>query len=700
MHKFFLQLKRNSKVIFTLLVLSYAVYGVLYTLKDTRVLSEVGYLVNDRFTYQKLYQKNPHDNEIVIVRIDDKTLDAFGRSDIGVLAFDKGVHAQVIENIFEIYGASVVGSDIVYANPSILGEEDEKVLGDVLNTYHGQVVIATRSDKNPHPLCLYADISHGFSDISSQNRVRKFDIEDPYYDIIEVCPDSMGNNKGILSFGREVLGKYLQGLSPLRREEIEYKLRDFHSGDIKNHYIAYYHNGSHNIGTYGYTSYSFADIYNGESVTGQGEKIDLQDKIVLIGEVGTILHDRQFTPAMRNTLMPGVEIQANIIQTLKNGAMLQDFGAVNTFFTYIIFQSLLLISIFLFSFFTSFLILIIFIITLTLFGATLFTYNILFDIFFITGVLGVNYFIVFTYKYFITDARRRHLKKHFSLYVSPDLVDEISTTSSPEFLKGEEKELSIYFSDIENFTTLSESVGSQQIVAILNEYFHEMTIIIHNNFGTLDKYIGDAVMCFFNAPLDISEHSYYACKTALEQKQKLSDLNSLWKEKYSNWDEDIFIRIGIHTGNAIHGNIGSSLSRVNYTIIGDSVNLASRLESVGKKYGVSICVSGEVYEREKEVFYFRKLDSNVLLKGKKAPTSLYELICFWDDTEKKEKFYQIHNNYDLGLHAYDLGEYNTAIEYFSKNTEDTTSIYMLQRCKDILEGRIKLNQGIFMMDEK
>jgi adenylate cyclase len=126
-----------------------------------------------------------------------------------------------------------------------------------------------------------------------------------------------------------------------------------------------------------------------------------------------------------------------------------------------------------------------------------------------------------------------------------------------------------------SFTSISEKREAEVIVEILNKYFSEMTKIIYHNKGTLDKYIGDAVMCFFNAPLTQENHSFFACRTAIEQQNRLKELNKVWKQKEY---PEIKIRIGIHTGEAIHGNIGSSDTRVNYTVIGDSVNLASRLE--------------------------------------------------------------------------------------------------------------------------
>jgi len=137
----------------------------------------------------------------------------------------------------------------------------------------------------------------------------------------------------------------------------------------------------------------------------------------------------------------------------------------------------------------------------------------------------------YIYRFQVTDKAKRMMKKQFSSYVSPDVVDEISRDPDSILVQGEKRELSILFSDIVSFTSISENTDPELLVKILNEYFSEMTKIIYDNKGTLDKYIGDAVMCFFNAPLRQENHSYFTCKTALEQQKRLKELNEVWQKK-------------------------------------------------------------------------------------------------------------------------------------------------------------------------
>jgi adenylate cyclase len=191
-----------------------------------------------------------------------------------------------------------------------------------------------------------------------------------------------------------------------------------------------------------------------------------------------------------------------------------------------------------------------------------------------------------------------------------------------------------------------------------------MTDILIQNKGTLDKYIGDAVMGFFNAPLTIERPEYWACKTALEQQQKITELNKKWVlEGIPN----ITARIGIDTGEVMVGNIGSR-NRFNYTIIGDHVNLASRLEGVNKEYLTKICVSESTYQKTKEDFIFRELDT-IKVKGKTKGVKIYELVGFASDSLDRE----IYRTYEKALALYYKGEYKKAYDLFTTNTPDPTS---------------------------
>ncbi len=209
----------------------------------------------------------------------------------------------------------------------------------------------------------------------------------------------------------------------------------------------------------------------------------------------------------------------------------------------------------------------------------------------------------------------------FGRYVPKDVVKELLQRNQEIALGGEEKEITILFSDISAFTTIAETLPVEVLVSLLSEYFDVVSKTILEADGTIDKYIGDSVMSFWNAPQEVADHATKACLTALRCKSRLADLNK--KRKEQGFPE-FETRFGIHTGHVIVGNIGTS-ERMNYTVIGDSVNIASRLQSIDKEYHTSILISEAVVKELKGDFVMRPLDE-VLVKGKRIKVKIYELI--------------------------------------------------------------------------
>ncbi len=215
----------------------------------------------------------------------------------------------------------------------------------------------------------------------------------------------------------------------------------------------------------------------------------------------------------------------------------------------------------------------------------------------------------------------KFIRTTFSKFVSKDVVEELLNNPDAITLGGSRKEVTVFFSDVRGFTTISERLSPEELVNLLNEYLSEMTELIIDYKGTIDKYMGDAIMAFWGAPIPNDDHAYYACVAALAQAEKLKELQLRWKEKNI---PVIYIGIGINTGPAVVGNMGSS-RRMDYTLMGDTVNLGSRLEGITKIYGVQICISEFTYERVKDRVYARELDL-VRVKGKLEPVRIYELM--------------------------------------------------------------------------
>lgn len=432
-----------------------------------------------------------------------------------------------------------------------------------------------------------------------------------------------------------------------------------------------------------FKSYSAYDVLR--------ENYSFQDKIVLIGATAPNLHDTFFVPTSNGIAMSGVEIHANIIQNLILGDFIKKqkgfsifiisilFGAVGLFIISKL-KGYYLIPVILFS-----------IIGYILVGVYLFTKDYAIDFFFapfslllFTGIgIGINYLEEKKHNRFISDA--------FEKYVSKELLQELISKRHGLSLGGTKREISIFFSDIRGFTSISEKMNPEELVSFINEYLTAMTKIILEHKGTVDKFIGDAVMAFWNAPLDEKKHAYLSCKSAVAQINVLNELKKRWADRKL---PEINIGCGINTGEAVIGNMGSE-QRFDYTAIGDSVNLASRLEGLTKQYGVSIIVSENTYKKVKNKFVFRKLDK-VKVKGKKIPIFIYEL-CVGADMKFNDAF-------ELALNVYFNGKFKEAKRLFEKASsikDDKSCHLFIERCDEYIKNRpVKGWDGSFEMNTK
>jgi len=230
------------------------------------------------------------------------------------------------------------------------------------------------------------------------------------------------------------------------------------------------------------------------------------------------------------------------------------------------------------------------------------------------------YIIVVLYRIIMEESDKKRIKVMFGKYVSPLVVEQMM--EKPPELGGVDSDTTIFFSDIRSFTTLSETMSPQELVKLLNEYLTAMTDCLIDYRGTLDKYIGDAIMCFWGAPIPQEDHALLSCKCALKQMELLDELNSNWPP-----EKQIHIGIGLNSGVSTVGNMGSE-GRMNYTVMGDNVNLASRLEGINKQYYTNIVISESTYDKVKDKGAIcRELD-DIRVKGKKKPVRIYELVGF------------------------------------------------------------------------
>lgn len=279
---------------------------------------------------------------------------------------------------------------------------------------------------------------------------------------------------------------------------------------------------------------------------------------------------------------------------------------------------------------------------------------------------------------FVTERKQRlMIKSMFSTYVNPAVVEELIADPDKLKLGGERKHLTVMFSDIEGFTTISERMPSDQLVALLNEYFSNMTDIILRNSGTLDKFFGDAIIAFWGAPLSQEDHALRASVTALEMQTMLAELRARWRHEGK---PVIHTRIGINTGDMVVGNMGGA-EKFDYTVIGDSVNIASRLEGANKLYRVNVMVSESTYEAVKHKVLGREIDL-LSIKGRSEPVRTFELLCPLDGRIEPDlqKFLTI---YAEGLRLYRSRQWDAAESCFRSalalRGDDTPSRLYLDR---------------------
>ncbi|HEX6976076.1 MAG TPA: adenylate/guanylate cyclase domain-containing protein, partial [Vicinamibacterales bacterium] len=236
------------------------------------------------------------------------------------------------------------------------------------------------------------------------------------------------------------------------------------------------------------------------------------------------------------------------------------------------------------------------------------------------GAMAVALFGGTAYRYFVEDREKRKMRHLFGRYVAKDVCEQLIANPELAELGGKRRDMTVLFSDIRGFTTVTEKGNPEELVAQLNEYFSRMVEIVFRHHGTVDKFVGDMVMALFGAPLDDEAHADHAAAAARDMVQELGELNRKWAAEGRTV---LDIGIGINSGEMIAGNIGSS-SIMSYTVIGDNVNLGARLESLNKEYGTRIIISDATRVRLKEACDIRPL-GDVVVKGKTRPVAIFEM---------------------------------------------------------------------------
>ena len=311
-----------------------------------------------------------------------------------------------------------------------------------------------------------------------------------------------------------------------------------------------------------------------------------------------------------------------------------------------------------------------------------------------------SYLLINTLSYLLEGKSRREIRKIFTRYLHNDVIKLLEDDPNKVQLGGKEINATVLYTDIYNFTTLSETKTPSELVYDLNEYFKTLIDFVFQYEGLLDKYTGDGIMALFGAPIERKDHALLACCAAFEHKKLREELEM--KQELTAIDNlHLQTRIGINSGPLVAGNIGGE-KRMDYTAIGDTVNLAARLEGVNKLYQTNIIISQATYEQIKEKFICRELDS-LMVKGKTKPTCIYEIIDERTDETDTSKYEWI-EIYNHALELYRKGIWQEAGELFQELSEepynDNASQVMLTRCMYLMEFPPKQWDGVLKLDVK
>lgn len=636
------------------------------------------------------------ESPVVFVNIDDKTL-----GDLGRWPFRRKYHAQLIDILSE-YGAESIMFDILFMEPNSENTDDDLILFRSIkkagNVYIPFYLSPIGKNNKPNELLLS---NLGFKNSSNQF-ITADKITLPLDEILanlkgtgyaNASPDEDGVIRKAMLFMRYrdtehilplisfkvALDHLGVGLHELTLEPGNAVVLKTDSGIIRVPVDSDWQmpvNYQGNI-----EEYSFSDIIRSYRQISNNEKpyISLKkfkDKVVMIGQTSAGTVDLNPIPLLPSYPMVGIHL--SIFDTIISRKFISESNSTNDLILFIFIGLFLGIIIPRLSPLKG-----------LLFSVILFLVYILFN-YFIFIFKGIGFPIIypgiliffcdisiFIYKHATEEKEKKMIKNIFSTYMTPSVVHKILKDPDSLKLGGERREMTVYFSDLAGFTTLSESLEPEDLVHLINEYLDAMTNVIFKHEGTLDKYEGDAIMAFWNAPTDQPDHPLQCCQTALECFEELSRLQKKW---ISEGRPPLNMRIGINTGQMIVGNMGSK-TRMDYTVMGDSVNLGARLESANKEYGTRLMISEFTKAYVENDVEYRELDV-LKVKGKTKPVLVYELMANKGKlSDEKKELVELYNE---GLDNYKHRNWDNAIAKFNSALkivpDDGPSLTYIKRC--------------------
>jgi adenylate cyclase len=614
--------------------------------------------IDYRFEARGQTKLDPDSTHVVIVEISEDSFKSLPEK----FPWPRSYYAHLVRNL-QAAGARTVGIDLILSGPDPVPEND-RLFRDALRET-GLVVLAGKREEDNN---LYTTSSgkEDFGNIFFANdsslglvNIRTdadgiYRLYNPYY--LMSTPGE--GETPVPTFGFAILNRYF-GNAPFTTPVNQGKTFAFAGRQIPK-----YDPASFLINYFGpngtFRHIKFHDVIDDETFTTvdeatSGEQINtfsdpeygylhdgtFKDKIVMVGVTVPEYKDLFPVPLGQgrqkgDNLMYGVEIHANVVESVLRNEFLRLQSPIWTIIEVVLLAVLtffvttstrgaklkrqMLVEAWRLAFVLAELLLFSYVV-LYLFTHHSIIASVVPPMFAIAG----SYVASTAYSLMAERKQRVVIKNMFSTYVNRTVVDALVANPDTLVLGGERKELTVLFSDIEGFTTISQNLSPEELVTLLNEYLDIMSGIIFKNDGTVDKYEGDAVMAFWGAPLPQSDHALRACVAALQMQEALEDLNRTWSTMNRPF---IKVRIGINTGDMVVGNMGAT-GKFAYTVMGDSVNLASRLEGTNKEYQTRIMVSRRTYELVEHKILGRELD-RITVKGRSEPVTTYELIAMRD----------------------------------------------------------------------
>jgi len=629
-------------------------------------------LVADQFLYD-----NKTDSDIIILAIDDQSIQKYGR-----WPWDRDVLAQ-IQNKLNESEAKTIAWNLTFFEPS----DEDSQLAEAFNSDKSVILAAQINPKwqsgyiEPLDEFLTENVETGYTNIKQDpdGKIRSMPLY--AFDRNNVCR----KNFALIMYEQHT-GRIYD--DPCRNGLPDIPLKN------QNELIINYAGPPETFQTI-----SVADFMEYDTIPGA-----MGNKTVIVGVTARYVQDYKLTPTS-SSFMSGSEINGNIFYTLKNGNFLLSENNSHIILGFL-FTSVLTLLIMKFqrplvgSIITLSLINI-----YVLFALWQFSNGFIMDMIYlpIAGLIGWISQVVISF--YFNKRAEEYVKGAFEHYVSKKVLTDLIEDKDKLSLGGESKNMTVLFSDIRKYTTFAEKTSAKKLVNITNDYLTRMSEIILKYDGYIDKYIGDEIMAFWGAPVDNPKHAYYACLAALNMTKELEK----WKKEKKMGKRIFNMGIGINTGNMIVGNIGSE-NKFGYTVIGDSVNIGSRIEGLTKLYKAPIIISGETYKELKKTtdlydpkdpedksLIVKKLDV-VKVKGREHPVKLYELVGRYKDQKKKLDSIEL---FEQGLKLYQQGNWNKALNAFKKiENNDPAVDEFISRIKQMKKEKPKGWLGIWEIHTK